>query len=95
MPKDSNLKPQRNCPDCGVAPGIPHRPGCDVERCSVCGGQILSCDCDEYTKDHKHDPKFARWSGWWPGYLESRALGLNLNEFYLQGYAEQLFKKPI
>ena len=48
------------CPDCGTGIGQPHRPGCDVERCSKCGGQKISCDGDG------HDPTKSTWTGEWP-----------------------------
>lgn len=78
----------RTCPDCGVAPGKPHQDGCDVERCSACGYQRLGCSCES------HDPLFARWTGFWPGTLEAKELGIDLNEFIMQGYNEVFFIKP-
>ena len=35
------------CGDCGAKPGHYHHPGCDCERCPVCGGQLISCGCDD------------------------------------------------
>lgn len=42
----------RRCHDCGIAAGGKHHPGCDMERCPRCAGQIISCGClDEENKD--------------------------------------------
>jgi len=65
------LNTHGNCPDCGAGPGKVHEEGCDVERCSACGGQRISCDCGGV-----HDRSFARWTGFWPGRSECLALGM-------------------
>jgi len=80
--------PLYNCPDCNVKPGEVHEAGCDVERCSICGGQRLSCDCKG------HDRRFARWTGIWPGSVEADYLKIDLNQLYEQGYNKVFFIKP-
>jgi hypothetical protein len=77
-----------NCHDCGAKPGEVHQSGCDVEHCSVCGGQWIQCG------HGKHDSRFARWTGLWPGSAEAAALGVDLNTFYAQGYHQVFFVKP-
>jgi hypothetical protein len=34
------------CHDCGATKGQLHVPGCDVEQCPRCKGQMLSCPCE-------------------------------------------------
>jgi hypothetical protein len=58
-----------SCPDCSAQIGERHNEGCDVERCSICYGQRLLCDCDD------HDPLAEAWQGEWPGAAECRAYG--------------------
>lgn len=76
------------CFDCGVQAGNVHKKGCDVERCSVCGGQYISCECDN------HDPQFSYWTGFWPGELECKSLNMDLNTFYMTGMHKIFFVKP-
>jgi hypothetical protein len=41
---ESNID-DRSCGDCGAQEGMLHAPGCDMERCPFCGGQLMSCEC--------------------------------------------------
>jgi hypothetical protein len=38
-------EPGGRCHDCNVKHGEAHHPGCDVERCPKCKGQLISCGC--------------------------------------------------
>jgi hypothetical protein len=62
----------RLCPDCGVAPGYEPLDGCDVERCSACGGQVISCDCPE--SEYENLPRI-KWEGEWHGISECEEFG--------------------
>jgi len=51
-----------NCHDCNAEPNQKHLANCDVVRCSICGGQLLSCSCEDGQPDI--------WTGLWPGVKE-------------------------
>lgn len=38
-------EPDGRCHDCNAKHGEVHHYGCDAERCPVCGGQLISCEC--------------------------------------------------
>ena len=75
------------CHDCAALPGQQHKDNCDTERCSVCGGQRLCCDCKGHDKD------FAKWTGIWPGKAEADYLEIDLNQFYTDRYYKIFFVK--
>jgi len=45
------------CHDCGAKVGHYHHPGCDVEECPSCGGQILGCECLESDAEIENGPE--------------------------------------
>ena len=40
------------CPDCGVARGRYHTPGCDIEQCPECRQQLISCEHADSFLEH-------------------------------------------
>ena len=48
------------CGDCGVEKGAFHVPGCDVERCPSCSGQMIGCDCWPSRKPRKPPKPFSK-----------------------------------
>jgi len=41
--EETDALDREKCPDCGVARGMIHAWGCDIEQCPECGGQLWSC----------------------------------------------------
>lgn len=81
-----------DCSNCGARPGTVHQDGCDIERCSVCGGQRMVCLWTGTCRDH--DKAFARWTGLYRGAAEADALGMDLNQLILDGTYRAFFVKP-
>lgn len=44
---------KNRCPDCNALYGHYHHPGCDNERCPVCGGQLISCGCIDIEEEER------------------------------------------
>ncbi len=66
-PRKFFIKPQQKtiaieeitCGDCGAKEGSLHRDGCDMEKCVICGEQLITCGCslDDYAKvDYRRVP---------------------------------------
>lgn len=66
-----------NCHDCEAKPGDLHVPGCDVERCPLCGFQLISCEHGEdvLRKTSRWFNERMPWSGIWPGTEEAVEYG--------------------
>ena len=43
------------CHDCNIKHGNYHHPGCDVERCPKCQGQLISCGCLEVGEEEEEE----------------------------------------
>ena len=64
-----SMKNIKMCPDCGASEGERHQTECDVQICTVCGGQYMVCRCEGHSFDK------AAWTGHWPGSLEAAEKG--------------------
>ena len=49
------------CHDCYVVAGAFHHPGCDMEVCPKCGGQLISCDCLDDGEDEDDEWETDEW----------------------------------
>ncbi len=70
------------CPDCHANPGQLHEWDCDVEQCPSCGGQFISCPCEDETPRADRLP----WTGLWPGVAECREYGWHAKSVPGVGY---------
>lgn len=46
---DKDIRTDIHCHDCEVSSGMYHHFGCDMERCPICGGQMLMHILTDYT----------------------------------------------
>ncbi len=43
--RQNGMPEDHRCHDCNVKQNSYHHPGCDMERCPKCHGQLISCGC--------------------------------------------------
>ncbi len=67
------MSKSKHCPDCGTKVGELHDPGCEVERCRLCGKQAIRCPCDRKDVEKLGDKLI--WMGAWPGDVECIEFG--------------------
>ena len=56
MISEKNAMKREVCGDCGVKEGQLHIPGCDMECCASCGGQLIWCECPSSTSTKERVP---------------------------------------
>ncbi len=53
-PFPPNFKEEdKRCHDCNIKNHGKHHPGCDMEECPRCGGQLISCGCLDEEEDEE------------------------------------------
>lgn len=89
--QNGQIEVRMNCPDCGVKGGVPHREDCDIQRCSTCGGQYITCKCDD------HVPTESLWLGVWAAepLTERQIERQDLVDSTIHRCLEELAGKPI
>lgn len=55
-PANQDIYKRKHCGDCGVLEGQIHEDDCDMERCPLCGGQFIRCNCDPDEKSKNRTP---------------------------------------
>ena len=81
------MNTKETCSDCGIGIGMPHQNECDIERCSACGCQRISCGCAT------HDPSKSIWTGEWPEQFNEEELALREIE-ELNGASQNVITPP-
>src|SRR6516165_12166048 len=56
MISEKNAMKREICGDCGVKEGQLHIPGCDMECCASCAGQLIGCECPSSTSTKERVP---------------------------------------
>jgi hypothetical protein len=85
------------CHDCNCLEGEFHQPGCDMERCPFCGGQLISCDCS-YKFLYPNDFVPSEYSSKYPYVIEKKPYNGLPEEVYEHGLPDdkaELWEKEL